>query len=501
MKKDSGGTEQLRSEIKALRQQVSELQGIEQYYRQAEAALKACEERNRLLGDSAPLGIFTTDSQGTITGITRKMLALHHWPLVETPDAITQSDFMAMVPPATLADIQRCIDGGEPITTVHPHTETKGDDTHLRYYLSPIPKSDGSVSGVMGMVEDCTALKETEAALKESEARYRNLFQSAPVALIERDASELKAYLEQLRLSGVSDFREYLNQHPREIPHCWSLIKTVDFNQAFLDLMGHTGDEGPAETIIPIDSQEYLEMARQIVLAAAEGNIDGEREQKLVMATGEPKFVLGKSLAVSGHEKDMGHVVIALVDISRHKKTEETLRESESRFRDQAYKDNLTGLYNRRYLYKSLPKLVENANTADNPVSLIFMDLDHFKQVVDTHGHLNGSRAIREVGQTIDACLETPTYVVAYAGDEFVVVLPGMNQHQAVQKAHEIRSRMKKSVYLLDQGIEVRLQASFGIATLPQHATEINGLIAAADQALFTIKGAGKDAIGQYVEQ
>ena len=212
------------------------------------------------------------------------------------------------------------------------------------------------------------------------------------------------------------------------------------------------------------------------------------REQKLLTATGEPKFVLGKSLAVSGHEKDMERVVIALVDISRHKKTEESLRESESRFRDQAYKDNLTGLYNRRYLYQSLPKLVERANASDDPVSLIFMDLDHFKQVVDTHGHLNGSRAIREVGQTIDACLETPAYAVAYAGDEFVVILPGMDQHQAVQKAHEIRSRMKKSTYLLDQGIEVRLQASFGIATLPQHATEVNALLAAADQALFTIK-------------
>ena len=79
-----------------------------------------------------------------------------------------------------------------------------------------------------------------------------------------------------------------------------------------------------------------------------------------------------------------------------------------------------------------------------------------------------------------------------------MVVLPGMDQPQAVQKAHEIRSRIKKSVYLLDQGIEVRLQASFGIATLPQHATEINGLIAAADHALFTIKEAGKDAVGQF---
>lgn len=144
---------------------------------------------------------------------------------------------------------------------------------------------------------------------------------------------------------------------------------------------------------------------------------------------------------------------------------------------------------------------MEEANAADNPVSLIFMDLDHFKKVVDTHGHLNGSRAIHEVGQTIDACLETPAYAVAYAGDEFVVVLPGLNQNQALQKASEIRSRMKDTIYLLKKDISVRLQASFGVATFPQHATDANSLIAVADQALFTIKEGGKDAIGQYIDQ
>ena len=136
---DSGTTEQLRTEIKLLRQQVAELTGIEQRCRQAEAALKACEERNRLLGDSAPLGIFTTDPQGTITGITRKMLELHHWPLVENPESITQSDFMTMVSPEILAaDIQalhRSKGNRSPpnIRTPVP----RRDCTHLRYISAP----------------------------------------------------------------------------------------------------------------------------------------------------------------------------------------------------------------------------------------------------------------------------------------------------------------------------------------------------------------------------
>lgn len=197
----------------------------------------------------------------------------------------------------------------------------------------------------------------------------------------------------------------------------------------------------------------------------------------------------------------MEKVVVALVDISQRKKSEKALQESEQSFRSQAYRDNLTGLFNQRYLYKSLAELIDSAQASEVPISLLFIDLDHFKQIVDTHGHLNGSLAIRKVAHTINGCLKKPAYAVAYAGDEFVVVLPGMDQNQAGQKASEIRSRIKETVYELEQGVEVQLQASFGIATWPQHARELNGLLAAADQALFTIKDAGKDAIGQFQSQ
>jgi diguanylate cyclase (GGDEF)-like protein len=79
-----------------------------------------------------------------------------------------------------------------------------------------------------------------------------------------------------------------------------------------------------------------------------------------------------------------------------------------------------------------------------------------------------------------------------------VVVLPGLDETQAMQKAHEIRSRVKDTAYVLDRGIEVRLQASYGVATFPKHAKDLNGLIAAADHALFAVKEGGKNGVGQY---
>jgi diguanylate cyclase (GGDEF)-like protein len=428
------------------------------------------------------------------------MLEMFSWHTVEDPKSMRLEDCPTLVASGIFGDIQRCILQKKPVIAEHPHGNPQGGYTHLRYYLSPIPESDGALSGVMAIVEDYTDLKKTEEALRESEKRYRQLFQSAPIALIEWDVSHLKARIEKLRASGVSDFREYLERNPQQVHHCWSLIKTVDYNQAFLELMGVAESTGPRGAFIPTESKGFLKMAREIILVAAAGNTTDEREETLVTATGKPKIVLGKSLVVSGHEDTLARVAIALVDISQRKKAEKALRESERRFREQALRDGLTGLYNQRYLYQALAEEIQRAKAAGTPVSLIFMDLDHFKRVVDAHGHLNGSLAIQKVAATIASCIEEPAFAVAYAGDEFVVVLPGLDETQALQKALEIRLRVKESVYVLNRGIQVRLQASYGVATFPRHAADSNGLIAAADHALFAVKEGGKNGVGQYQE-
>jgi diguanylate cyclase (GGDEF)-like protein len=129
---------------------------------------------------------------------------------------------------------------------------------------------------------------------------------------------------------------------------------------------------------------------------------------------------------------------------------------------------------------------------------VVFMDLDNFKSVVDAHGHLNGCRAIQEVAATLRAAIDPPAYAVAYAGDEFVAVLPDHDQEQALAKAEQLQASIKASVYLQEQGKNVRLQASCGIATFPTHGDDAEALLNAADTALFEIKGTGKGAIGRY---
>ena len=158
--------------------------------------------------------------------------------------------------------------------------------------------------------------------------------------------------------------------------------------------------------------------------------------------------------------------------------------------------DNLTDLYNTRYLYKKLDKLIAQSKETAAPFSLVFLDMDNFKHIVDTYGHLNGSQALREVAKTFLDTLTEPAFGVTYGGDEFVLVLPGTGKKEALEYAQRVRARMKETTYLTGRGLEVRMSASFGIATYPNDAGDRESLLALADEAMFRIKTRGKDAVG-----
>jgi diguanylate cyclase (GGDEF)-like protein/PAS domain S-box-containing protein len=463
---------------------------------QAEEALRTSEEQHNFLADSSPLGILVVDTQGRILRANEKMLDILAWPANQNITQLNIFKHAPLVDSGVVDALRRCLEKRARVTSDHLCPQGRNGHCHLRYHVSPLIQNDEECSGIIAFVEDVTELKLAEEAIMARERKYRLLFESAPVAMIQHDVSELKHHLEQLRMDGISDLRSYFDEHPQELFHCMELIKTIDCNPAFLDLMEvQTWDEIDS-FFRSTDSPDYLmRIAREIVLSVAESTISNEREDELVTIRGTKKRVLARSLPLTEHEGTLSRIVVAIIDITKRKEAEEALRASEQRFREQAMRDNLTGLYNRRYLYQSLTELVEYSKIKGLLVSVIFMDLDHFKDVVDTYGHLNGSLTIKEVGQTIQEITKSPAYAVAYAGDEFVAVLPDYSAEQALDIAKEIRDRIRNRVFLQDQGFEVRIRSSFGIATFPYHAKSMTDLLAAADKALFAAKSAGKDIV------
>jgi diguanylate cyclase (GGDEF)-like protein/PAS domain S-box-containing protein len=340
---------------------------------------------------------------------------------------------------------------------------------------------------------DTTARRRAEEAARDREQRYQVLFQSTPIALVERDVSALKTHIDTLRADGVEDLDAYLREHSEALATCLTLVKVTDLNAAAMDLFD-TRDAAALQSFGHIDDPDrFADLVRALIATLASGRIGSEeREGTIRTFSGARRNVLARSTVVPGSDGRGARLITALIDITEQRQAVEALRASEEQFRFLAVHDTLTGLYNTRYLYEQLPQLIASG---DGSCAVVFMDLDRFKQVVDTYGHLNGSRVIQEVAETIRSCIEDPAFAVAYAGDEFVIVMPGHDTNGATAVATEIRDRLAARHFLATAGYAIRLSASFGIAVHPDDAGAMDELLTVADHALFNAKRAGRNQI------
>ncbi len=180
-------------------------------------------------------------------------------------------------------------------------------------------------------------------------------------------------------------------------------------------------------------------------------------------------------------------------------------------FEELSRRDNLTGLCNDRYFFHMLEHEIEKAVRLKEPISLIFFDLDHFKQINDTHGHLAGSTVLKEIGDILREIFHGTSAISArYGGDEYSVILPGMDRSEAAQYAEHVRSNIVNNTFLKEKvpGINAPLNikglitCSMGVASFPDHIKRVknnrvmaDALIRAADEAMYQAKERGKNRI------
>ena len=150
--------------------------------------------------------------------------------------------------------------------------------------------------------------------------------------------------------------------------------------------------------------------------------------------------------------------------------------------------DDLTKLFNTRYLNRTLEIEITRSNRHKSSLSLIFMDIDHFKTINDNYGHLVGSKLLVEMGQLLIKSLRTIDIVARYGGDEFVIVLPQTSPGSAVITAERIRKAIEQNVFLKRDGYSLRLTASFGVASYPESAQSKEDLLRLADEAMYRVK-------------
>jgi len=157
--------------------------------------------------------------------------------------------------------------------------------------------------------------------------------------------------------------------------------------------------------------------------------------------------------------------------------------------------DDLTQLYNSRFLNDALRKETKRAMRSGWPLSLLFIDLDGFKRINDAHGHLLGSRALIEAAAVIRGSARETDIVARFGGDEFAILLPETGMEGAQSVARRLRDRIQRYVFLADRSPGNRISASIGLATLPDVADTAEGLLQAADAAMYRVKVTGKNGI------
>lgn len=318
-----------------------------------------------------------------------------------------------------------------------------GRPVNIRLNWKILPECSDKWECVMVAIQNITELK-------QAEARFRHLFNHAPISLWEEDYHELKELFNEIRAQGVTDLQAHLSGNPKLIDRFISLIRVLDVNQKTLDLFGAPTKEALLQNLDKVFRDEMRQHFLGELMDMWNGKVSYERDGINYSLSGEPFNIHLDWRLMPGHEEDFNWVLVAIHDITARKKAEEYLRYLGTH-------DVMTGLYNRAYFEEQIIKL------ADTPtVSIIMADLDGLKQVNDTMGHQAGDKFIRRAAEILKSAFDDEVAIARIGGDEFAILLPKYNSDDAQKIVDHIRSLipLNNKYY---QGPE--LDISLGVST------------------------------------
>ncbi len=274
-------------------------------------------------------------------------------------------------------------------------------------------------------------------------------------------------------------------------------------NPAFEELTGLSRDEFYRDPDIFINSIPAEDKGKIV-----KGNVFRSDIHRITRKDGVIRWVWGRTFPVRNEAGDIYRVAAIVEDITERKQTEEELKRAyerleaqmdeiqllQSSLHDQAIRDPLTGLFNRRYLNEALERELARAGRETYPVSLVMIDIDHFKQVNDSYGHPAGDLVLKNLASQLSGQTRASDLVCRFGGDEFLLVMPNVSIEIALKRAEIIRETFRASTAILEQ-VEIRATISLGVASFPAQGATPQEVLTAADQALYIAKGGGRDRV------
>lgn len=416
----------------------------------AEMALQESEERLRLAQSAANIGIWDWDIAHNQSAFNAQ-----YYQLLGLPEGIGHSyeDFLAMLHPEDRpkleATVQQALAEGMQDYAIE-YRLIRGNDGATRWLTSKgrFIVEEGRPLRGLGVTTDITERKQAEEALRESEARYRHMFQANPQPMWVFD-------LETLRFLAV--------------------------NAAAVAHYGYSEAEFLAMTIA--DIRPVKEVPR---LLERINQLKGEPQHQEGTWQHQKKDGTRIDVEISSHSLEYeGRQAKAVManDITERKRAEE-------RIHYLANFDPLTGLPNRTQLNDHLKYALSLAKRSSGHLALLFLDLDHFKDINDTLGHSTGDALLIEVAGRLCQVLREEDTVTRLGGDEFILLLPGNDTLGAAQVAQKLLCAIAES-YLIEH-YDLTLTASIGIALYPEDGLDLEALSKSADAAMYRAKQEGR---------
>lgn len=472
----------------------------------AEAEARASAERYQSLFDGLPIGLYETTPTGEFITVNHALAQILGY---QNREALLSAKVPEVYADAEerrrwLAQMEReGVVRGVEIRL----RRRDGQIIWVRDHARAVRDSEGRVLSFKGSLEDITARREAEDALRQANETLQ-----VWVGDLERRSNEI-AVLGKMGelLQACSDMAEAHSVIARSAQKLFpgepGALCMQSASRNFVEVVASWGEEPSTQRVFSPDDCWALRRGRA---HAVEDTAEGPNCKHL--SSPLPRSYL--CLPLVAHGEAMGLLCLTGPDTAKgalpplletRKMLASTLGEQSAlalanlrmreTLRSQSVRDPLTGLFNRRYLEETLEREIRRAERSRQPLSMIMLDLDHFKQFNDTFGHSAGDALLREMGTLVRGGLRAGDIACRFGGEEFVLILPEAALDCARGRAEQFREATRHlHVSHLGESLGT-VTVSLGVAAFPEHGTGGEALLEAADAALYRAKSEGRDRV------